>query len=123
MPNFISKQTPEDSHPAGKLQFGTSVGLLDNIDTNNNNSNNKISILDTQQIMNEWFNNCYILSNNHVNNNITENDNQSIMICDLLNNKFFLTIQKILILNLILITQIKYPLMIQVKTKIKNNNF
>ena len=39
--------------------------------------------------MNEQFNNCYILSNNYVNNNITENDNQSIMICDLFNNKFF----------------------------------
>ena len=89
MPNFISKQTPEDSHPAGKLQFGTSVGLLDNIDTNNNNSDNNISILDTQQIMNEWFNNCYILFNNHVNNNITENNNQSIMICDLFDKKEF----------------------------------
>ena len=39
--------------------------------------------------MNEWFDNCYILSNNHVNNNITENNNQSSMICDLFDNKFF----------------------------------
>ena len=39
--------------------------------------------------MNEQFNNCYILSNNYVNNNITENDNQSIMICDLFDNNFF----------------------------------
>ena len=46
-----------------------------------------MSILDTQQIMNEWFNNCYILSNNNINNNLTENNDHSIMICDSSGNK------------------------------------